>query len=161
MWLSRVGTLGAIWIAIALVATVVWRRPTMFPLVFLGVLLADVLSFSLKQLTDLPRPPSRYPEPETLVPVVHDSTFPSGHSATAFAGAALIARAAPRRITWGLYALATAIAFSRVYVGVHYPLDVITGAALGLVVASVLPWLAAAFLRLMPTRPDRSASRSS
>jgi undecaprenyl-diphosphatase len=152
VWLSRVGTLGAIWLALALLATFLWRRPTMFPLVLLGVLVADGASFLIKQQADVPRPPTRYPEPEALVPVVRDASFPSGHAATSFVGAALIARAAPRRVRIALYALAAGIAFSRVYVGVHYPLDVFAGAALGLGVARVLPWLAAAFLRLMPTR---------
>lgn len=133
----------------------------MFPLVVLGVLFADAASFLIKQATDVPRPTTRYPEPETLVPVVQDNSFPSGHSATSFACAALIARAASPRIALGLYALAAGIAFSRVYVGVHYPLDVIAGAVLGLGVARILPWLAAAFLRLMPTQSAREPERES
>ena len=115
-------------------------------------MLSDLAAYAVKLATDVDRPPLRYPEPEPLVYVPQDGSFPSGHSATSFASAALIARAAPRRAKVALYALATGIAFSRVYVGVHYPFDVIAGAALGLLVARVLPWLAAAFIRLMPTR---------
>lgn len=58
------------------------------------------------------------------------ASFPSGHAATAaagaIAGARLVTGAGPL-----LWALATAIAYSRVYVGVHFPSDVLAGALLG------------------------------
>jgi undecaprenyl-diphosphatase len=58
-------------------------------------------------------------------------SFPSGHAASAFAGAVGLSRAWPavRAAAWGV---AAAIAVSRVYVGVHYPIDVAAGAALGM-----------------------------
>lgn len=61
-------------------------------------------------------------------------SFPSGHSASAFAGAWLLNRNFPRR--WGLrYVLASLVAFSRIYLGDHYPGDVASGSLLGLVFA--------------------------
>jgi undecaprenyl-diphosphatase len=122
-----------------------------FPLVVLGVIVADALAFALKHVFSDRRPYVREPDPEPLVRPVQDLTFPSGHSATAFAGAALLAAAAPR-LALPLYLLAAAIAFSRVYVGVHYPLDVLAGAALGLAVATALPPLAGALRRSPPAR---------
>jgi membrane-associated phospholipid phosphatase len=60
--------------------------------------------------------------------------MPSGHAATSFAGAVVLTYLLPRAAPF-LFLLAAAIAFSRVYVGVHYPSDVVAGAALGAAVA--------------------------
>ena len=83
-------------------------------------------------------------------------SFPSGHSAAAFAGATLLRRHYPRW-TAAFYLLAVSVGFSRVYLGAHYPADVVIGGLGGTVLAetsravmakparrlgsSLLPWL--------------------
>jgi undecaprenyl-diphosphatase len=114
-----------------------YRRWGVFALTVIAVALADWSSMGLKALVDRPRPPLRYSEPKTLVLLPRDASFPSGHAATSFAAATMLAFAFPRLAPF-LYVLAAAVAFSRVYVGVHYPLDVIGGALLGVLVAVVL-----------------------
>jgi len=58
------------------------------------------------------------------------ASFPSGHAATAVTGAMAAARLLPRA-GWVFWALATLMAYSRVYVGVHYPTDLLGGALVG------------------------------
>jgi undecaprenyl-diphosphatase len=67
-------------------------------------------------------------------------SFPSGHSASAFGGAWLLNRNFPGH--WGLrYVLASLVAFSRIYLGDHYPGDVASGSLLGLVFVMFFRWL--------------------
>ena len=135
--LSYAGRLGLVWIVIALVLCLAYRRWGVFALTVVAIVAADLSASGLKSLIDRPRPPLRYAEPKTLVPLPHDASFPSGHAATSFAATTMLSFAFPRFAPF-LYVLAAAVAFSRVYVGVHYPLDVIGGAAVGALIAIAL-----------------------
>jgi undecaprenyl-diphosphatase len=77
-------------------------------------------------------------DPSITVPLEHrpkpNTSYPSGHASAAFAGARVIARLAPE-LAAEAYSLATQVAVSRVYAGVHFPSDVVAGALLGTGVA--------------------------
>jgi undecaprenyl-diphosphatase len=147
--LSRIGTLGLVWIVVGALVALLLRRPGVFVVTVGAVACADLLSFALKAFIDVDRPPLRYASPDPLVRVPTDHSFPSGHAATSFAAALVLARAVPRR-AWLFYVLAAAIGFSRIYVGVHYPIDVLGGALVGLLVATALLRLAAGPRRSPP-----------
>ena len=112
------------------------RCRRLFPLVALAATLsffvASGLNAVLKALVDRSRPPEAIGL-HSLVGMPASPSFPSGHAMTAFAVAAAIALLAPR-LRWPVLGLAAVIGFSRVYLGVHFWLDVLVGAALGLAI---------------------------
>jgi undecaprenyl-diphosphatase len=122
---------------LAVVLCAVYRRWGALLLTVVAIVVADVLAMAIKPLVERPRPFVRYPEPATLVRHPLDYSFPSGHAATSFAAATMLTFAFPSLGPF-FFLLAAAVAYSRVYVGVHYPLDVIAGAALGVLVAIAL-----------------------
>lgn len=94
----------------------------------------------LKHLVMRVRPCFVYPDVMTAVQVASasDYSFPSGHSLASFASAAVLYAGLGRR--YGIAALITAgaVAFSRLYLFVHYPIDVLAGAVLGVSIGSVV-----------------------
>ncbi len=101
--------------------------------------LASGLNYVLKAIVDRSRPPEAIGF-EALVGVPGSPSFPSGHAMTAFAVAGAVALLAPR-LRWPVLGLAALIAFSRVYLGVHFWIDVLAGAALGLAIGLGVAWL--------------------
>ncbi|MCI9282874.1 MAG: phosphatase PAP2 family protein [Lachnospiraceae bacterium] len=78
-----------------------------------------------------------------LVEKQKDFSFPSGHSCASFAAVVALRKHLPRRIVLGLLILATLIAISRLYVGVHYPSDVLGGILIG----TFAGWIAGKIIR--------------
>ena len=129
LFLSRVGTLGLIWVLIAIVLAVAWRRPWLAFYVIASVATADMLANFIKLVVHRHRPFEHQ-----IGPSERTHSFPSGHTATSFAAATALSYFAPRYRP-AFYALAVLIGLSRLYNGVHYPTDVLAGAVLGVLVA--------------------------
>jgi undecaprenyl-diphosphatase len=126
------------------------RRPRSVPwsalLATAALLIASAASGLLKDVFDRVRPALAEPGVTALVSLPGDASMPSGHAATAAAAAGVVALLHPR-LRAPLAALVAAIALSRVYLGVHYPSDVIVGAALGLAIAWIVVALARRVVR--------------
>jgi undecaprenyl-diphosphatase len=151
--LSLIGSFGVVWLALAVaISGFSWSRPWLWTRVGAAILLAESISGSLKVAVERDRPPVSRPVPEPLLESPSTYSFPSGHATVAFASATVLALAVPR-LRWPLFALAALIAWSRVYVGVHYPGDVLVGAALGVLIATALRMLAGALRRSAPPLP--------
>jgi undecaprenyl-diphosphatase len=148
--LSIVGSFGIVWLVLAFaISGFSWSRPWLWTRVGAAILIAESVTGALKQWIDRDRPPLVDPDPEPLLSVPETHSFPSGHATVSFACATVLALAVPR-LRVPLFVLAALIAFSRVYVGVHYPFDVLAGAVLGYGIARALRMLAAVLRRSAP-----------
>ena len=107
--------------------------------VAITVALSDQISVLIKYLAERPRP-THNPEIAHLVHIVNNYKggtygFVSSHAANVFGVATFLSNQF-KNIRWTMFLLvwAAVVAYSRVYLGVHYPLDIICGAVLGIVI---------------------------
>ena len=130
---SRLGEHGGLWLVTAATGAALHRRRRRAYLSALrAIAVTHVVNTTLKLAVRRARP--LLEDLPALLPTLSDRSWPSTHAATSFAGARTLGVALPAP---PLYAAATAMALSRPYLGVHYPSDVLAGAALGLVVAEL------------------------
>ncbi len=141
-WVSRTNSWIPLYI-ILLIVVIYRERPFRFvyTLVFIAlvVLLDDQISVLIKNLVQRPRPTHNL-EIAGLVHIVNDYKggqygFVSSHAANVFGIATFLANQF-KGYKWGifLFAWAALVSYSRIYLGVHYPLDIIFGAILGVLI---------------------------
>lgn len=132
--ITMLGELGAIWIilSIILIITKKYRRYGIFMLVgmLMGVLLGNLI---LKNLAARERP-FTIEGVKILINAPQDYSFPSGHTLSSVIGA-FIMTAANRKFGFFAIPLALLIAFSRLYLFVHFPTDVLAAILLGIAVS--------------------------
>jgi decaprenylphosphoryl-5-phosphoribose phosphatase len=129
---SNLGQHAALWLALGAAGGVVdrerrwrwWRGAT-------AVGSAYLLNSAIKGVVRRQRP--AFEELPALVPTPTALSFPSAHASSSFAAARAYSSLMP---AGPLYAVAGAMAVSRVYLGVHYPSDIAAGAALGMVLGA-------------------------
>jgi undecaprenyl-diphosphatase len=133
-----VGFAGLVWVVLTPLVAHLAKRNALFATAFTATCVwsADLIALGLKAATDRARPFETIPQADPLLRATIGQSLPSGHAATSFAGAVVLSYLLPRSAPY-VFLLAAAIAFSRIYVGVHYPTDVLAGAALGAAVSLV------------------------
>ena len=140
--ITHLGDKGAIWLVTAVVLMIFPRtRRAGFGLIAIVGLCWLVNNQILKRLVDRPRPCYVVEGLTALVSHSDSSSFPSGHACAGFACAYFLARSFPKKGGPWAYAPAAVIAFSRVYVGVHYLTDVLAGALVGTLGSILFFWL--------------------
>lgn len=107
-------------------------------LLALGIALSDqVCNNLLKPLVGRIRPCNILENIHLLVNCTKSYSFPSSHAMNMFAGVTLLSYSY-RRIKVILFVIAILVSYSRIYVGVHYPFDVLAGAILGIFCAFII-----------------------
>ena len=148
VFITKLGDVGMIWIVLTLI--LMCNKKTRKTCVISAVALLLSLLFCnvlLKNLVQRVRP---YEVIDTLTILVErqkDFSFPSGHTSASFAAGIVFFRNLPKKFGVPAVILACLISFSRLYIGVHYPTDVICSIVLGVVLAFLAEQLYRKILR--------------
>ena len=141
VFFDQAGAHGEIWIAFTLLLLLFRRtRKAGFAMAVALVLYMAAGHFFLKPLFARPRPCDVDTAITILVKRPHGHSFPSGHTASAFA-AAFALWLQNRKLGVPALVLAAFIAFTRLYLYVHFPTDVLGGLVLGLALGFFASWL--------------------
>ncbi len=133
--ITMLGDKGIFWIAVGL-AFLFFKKYRVCGIATLGSLLTGVLvgNVLIKNLVQRDRPCWIDETVDMLIAVPHDYSFPSGHTTACFTAATVIFLH-DKRFGIPAYIIAAAVAFSRMYLYVHFPTDIIAGMILGIGIA--------------------------
>lgn len=139
---THLGDAGIIWIILALLLCF-FRKTRICGILILAGMLIGVLigNVALKNIIARDRPCWIREMTDLLIAVPQDYSFPSGHTLSSFIAATVLFGFDKR---WGIlaYLLAALIAFSRLYLFVHFPTDVLAGMLLGITIGVLVLRLA-------------------
>lgn len=132
------------------------RFPSCAVCVLAAVGVVSGLVTLIKGTADRARPAAADPALTALVPTPDNPSFPSGHTATAFAAATVLALFHPRLRVPALV-VAAVVGFSRIYLGVHFWADVVVGAVFGVLIGVAMTWVGLQVEALVRRRHPRVA----
>lgn len=132
--ITTLGNAGIFWVVLS-VALIIPKKTRKLGITCFLALLCSLLinNVILKNLVNRPRPFTTLSDLVLLVKKPRESSFPSGHTASSFAAATVIFCRGKKPAGIAGLTLAAMIAFSRLYLGCHYPLDVLAGMIFGVV----------------------------
>ena len=136
--ITHLGDHGLFWIVVTL-ALLAFRKTRKLGLMCFVAMACSyiVCNLILKNWVARVRPYELIQGLECLVGPQHDFSFPSGHTSNSLACGWVLFRRAPKKYGVPALVLGILISLSRLYVGVHYPTDVLAGAVIGLIAACV------------------------
>lgn len=140
--ITRLGNVGLVWILLAVVLLLKPKTRKSGVILLMALCVDAVLCNAiLKNLIGRIRPCDINTSIQLLIARPHDFSFPSGHTAASFAAVAALGLSGEKKL-WKLsLVLAILIAFSRLYLYVHYPSDILGGMLVGLVTGYIGYWI--------------------
>ena len=140
--ITHLGDKGALWILLTLALLIIRKtRPIGARCAVAMVIGLLVTNLVIKNWVARIRPYEVIPGLQCIVALADDWSFPSGHTTNSLACAWVLFRCAPRKYGVPALVMAILISLSRLYVGIHYPTDVLGGAVIGLCSACLALWL--------------------
>lgn len=142
IFITSLGNGGMIWIA-ATIALLIPKKTRKAGVVSAVALLGSLIINNniVKNIVQRPRPFVTFTDLQIIIPTPSEFSFPSGHTSSSFAAAAVFYRHLPKKLGIPSVILAGLIGFSRLYVGVHYPTDVIAGVLMGILLSYLAEFL--------------------
>ncbi len=151
---TTIGNNGYAWILVTILLLLIKKYRVIGLASALSLIIEFVLNdLILKNLIARPRPFTLRPEIDTIVSQPSSYSFPSGHTASAFAAATAIFMF-DKRLGTIAYVVATLIGFSRNYFFIHYPTDVLCGALLGILVGVLCSLLIKQIVKRLDQRQE-------
>ena len=125
--------LGFLWVFIGVIM-LFFKKTRIIGAVLLSSLLVCLCinNIAIKNIVDRARPFETHDDLLPLIPKPKDSSFASGHTTASFAAACTLARFLNKPLAVSVVAYAAIVAYSRLYLGVHYPTDVVCGCLIGI-----------------------------
>ena len=148
IFITSLGNGGMIWIAetiLLLIPKKTRKAGIMSAVALLGSLIIN--NNIVKNIVQRPRPFVTFTDLQIIIPTPSEFSFPSGHTSSSFAAAAVFYRHLPKKLGIPSVILAGLIGFSRLYVGVHYPTDVIAGVLMGILLSYLAEYLVNLFAK--------------
>lgn len=140
--LTSLADKGRFWILVGVVLLLFKKTRTAGLTVLIALLLDHIMTnLILKDLFARPRPYTVDPAIVTLIKPLRSYSFPSGHTSVSFSAAFVLCRMTSKKLWIPAVVLAAMIGFSRMYVGVHYPTDVLGGIAVSLIASTAAYYL--------------------
>ncbi|MCR5208690.1 MAG: phosphatase PAP2 family protein [Lachnospiraceae bacterium] len=134
VFFTYLGNAGIIWGIVATVLILIKATRKAGVCCFIACFMVAILNEGIiKHLVNRPRPFTEIDGLSILIRAPGSSSFPSGHTATAFAVTTILFLMLPKKYSFIALVVAGCISFSRMYVGVHYPTDVLGGLISGIV----------------------------
>ena len=139
--ITALGDNGVIWIIMAIILMISKKYRKIGFMALLALLLSTILGEGiLKHVVHRIRPSADIPAVDLLIAKPLSYSFPSGHTTSSFAVAGVLAKYF-KNYAIEFLSLASLIAFSRLYLYVHYPTDVLGGVLLGLICSGIIIYL--------------------